>query len=124
MPISLTQSKRRRDEFVNSSSSVMRVTGLRANNKGTPKMLQKNVTWRALMLPPLLLLLTACASRSPSLSPERAIPPLRPEARQPATPSICLPTCSDGLTKLRENWRESLTSGELPVSSARPITAP
>ncbi|KUZ33567.1 hypothetical protein WS52_18590 [Burkholderia territorii] len=85
-------------------------------------MLGKNVIKRAPMLLPLLLLLTACASKSPDFSSVGAIPPLRPEARQPATPSICSPTCSAGLTRLRENSRELLTSGALPAGSAKATT--
>ncbi|ACT83036.1 Rz1 gp24' [Burkholderia phage KS9] len=85
-------------------------------------MLRTNVIRRALMLPALLLLLTACASKSTSSSPVHAIPAMRPEARQPSAPSICLPTCSAGLTRLRENSRESLTSGALPGGSAKATT--
>ncbi len=85
-------------------------------------MLQKNVIRRALMLMPLLLLLTACANNSPRTSSVPAIPPLPPEARQPATPSICLPTCSAGLTKLRESWQKSLTTEVSPASNAKPTT--
>ncbi|KVE88133.1 hypothetical protein WI99_11780 [Burkholderia cepacia] len=85
-------------------------------------MLQNNVNRRALLLMLPMLLLTACASRSPNLSPERAIPPLRPEARQPAAPSICSPTCSAGLMRLRESSRESLMSEALPGSNAKATT--
>ena len=81
-------------------------------------MLRKNVIRRALTPLPLLLLLTACASRSPSSSKAPDIPPLRPETRQPATPSICLPTCSAGLTRERESWQKSLTNAASPASSA------
>lgn len=85
-------------------------------------MLRKNVTRRAQMLLPLLLLLTACASKSTGSSNARGIPPLRPEARQPATPSICLPTCSAALTSARENWRNTLTVPASPASSASATT--
>ncbi|KVE26345.1 hypothetical protein WS67_15830 [Burkholderia singularis] len=85
-------------------------------------MLRNNVTGRALMLPPLLLLLTACASKSPCLSSAPAIPPLPPEVRQPATPSICLPTCSAGLMHERESWRASLMNGASPAGNVKPIT--
>lgn len=47
-------------------------------------------------------------------------PPLSAEARQPPTPSICSPTCSAGLTRERENWRESLMNAAPP---ARPASA-
>ncbi|AWD90836.1 Rz-like spanin [Burkholderia phage vB_BmuP_KL4] len=85
-------------------------------------MLRKNVIRRAPMLLPLLLLLTACASKSPRSSSAPTIQPLRPEARQPATPSICSPTCSAGLTKLRESWRNTLTVPASPASSASATT--
>ncbi|KVA25266.1 hypothetical protein WI44_04320 [Burkholderia cepacia] len=85
-------------------------------------MLRNNVNRLALLLTLPMLLLTACASKSQSSSPERAIPPLRPEARQPAAPSICLPSCSAGLTRLRESSRESLTTGALPGGSAKATT--
>ncbi len=84
-------------------------------------MLRENV--KRLWLMPLLLLglLTGCVGRSPSSSPMFDVPVLRSEARQPATPSICLPTCSAGLTSARESWRRSLTSGALPASSASAV---
>lgn len=85
-------------------------------------MLRKNVIRRALMPMLLLLLLTACADRSPRSSRMLDVPPLRPEARQPATPSICLPTCSAGLTRERESWQRSLTSDASPASSANAVT--
>lgn len=87
-------------------------------------MLRKNVIRRALMPLPLLLLLTACASKLPCSSLAPAIPPLPPEARQPAMPSICSPTCSAGLTRERESWRRSLTSGASPANSAKPTMTP
>lgn len=83
---------------------------------------RKNVIGRALMPLLLLLLLTACADRSPRSSLVFAIPPLRPEARQPATPSICSPTCSAGLMRERESWQRSLTSEASPASSANAAT--
>ncbi|KVN36836.1 hypothetical protein WJ63_35180 [Burkholderia pyrrocinia] len=85
-------------------------------------MLRKSVNRRALMPLLLLLLLTACASKSPYSSSVPAIPPLPPEARQPATPSICLPTCSAGLTRERESWQESLTNVALQGSNVKEIT--
>ncbi|SAK32448.1 hypothetical protein UA11_01083 [Burkholderia multivorans] len=59
-------------------------------------MLRKNVIRHALMLLLPMVLLTACASRSLHSLPTLDVPALRPEARQPETPSICLPTCSAG----------------------------
>lgn len=71
---------------------------------------QKNVTRPWLMLAPLALLLAGCASALPSSpSVEPAIPPLPAEARQPAIPSKCLPTCSSALTVERESWLNMLT---------------
>lgn len=85
-------------------------------------MLRNNVIRHALMLLLPMVLLTACASRSPRLLPMPGVPALPPEARQPATPSICLPTCSAGLMRLRESSRESLTSAVSPASSASAVT--
>ncbi len=85
-------------------------------------MLRKNVIVQPLMLLLPVLLLTGCASRSPHSSPMPGVPALRPEARQPATPSICSPTCSAGLTSVRESWQRSLTSGASPASSASVVT--
>jgi hypothetical protein len=81
--------------------------------------------WRSAMLLLPLLLLAGCPASLP-LSPPRhveppAIPPLPATARQPQTPSECLPTCSAGLTKLRESWRQQLT---LPASPASSVSVP
>ncbi len=84
-------------------------------------MLRKNVIRRPLMLLLQMLLLTGCASRSPHSSPTSGVPALRPEARQPATPSICLPTCSAGLTRARESWQRSLTSEASPAGKASAV---
>ncbi|KVE23956.1 hypothetical protein WS67_21480 [Burkholderia singularis] len=86
-------------------------------------MLRTNVTGRALTLPPLFLLLTACASKSPCLSGAPAIPPLPPEARQPAPPSVCSPTCSAALTTARANWRNMLIASASQRSSANATMA-
>ncbi|MDR9241567.1 hypothetical protein FEP07_05605 [Burkholderia multivorans] len=85
-------------------------------------MLRKNVIRLATMLLLPMALLTGCASKSPRLSPTSDVPALRPEARQPATPSICLPTCSGGLTSARENWRRLLTIEALPAGSVSAVT--
>lgn len=87
-------------------------------------MLRNYVIRRALPLMLPLLLLTACANKSPGSSHGLTIPPLRPEARQPVTPSICLPTCSAALTTARESWRNTLTAPASPASSASVTTAP
>lgn len=85
-------------------------------------MLRKNVIRRAVMLLLPMALLTACASKSPRSSPMFGVPALPQEARQPATPSICLPTCSAGLMKRRESWQRSLTTGASPASSVSAVT--
>lgn len=62
-----------------------------------------------LLLLALLLLLKGCAT--PSVPPEPVrLPALPTSAKQPTPPPICVPTCLDGLTKLRESLADSLTS--------------
>ncbi len=85
-------------------------------------MLRKNVIRQSLMLLLPMVLLTGCVSKSPYSSSAQSIPPLSAEARQPETPSICLPTCSAGLMRERENWRASLTGGESPAGSVSAVT--
>ena len=81
----------------------------------------------ALTLTVLLLLLPGCASNSPPTSPQVVecpkIPALPPQAQQPALPSWCSPTCSAGLTKLRESWQQQLTSPTPPAGPASASTA-
>ncbi len=89
-------------------------------------MTPKRRSLRCAQTPLLLsLLLSGCAASLPPLPPvvvkEAAIPPLAPEARQPATPSECLPTCSAALTVERESWLNTLTAPEL---QAKPASAP
>ncbi|PRG29231.1 hypothetical protein C6T68_29985 [Burkholderia multivorans] len=43
------------------------------------------------------------------------------EVCRPEPLSICLPTCSAGLTKRQEKCRESLTTGVSPARSAREV---
>ncbi len=79
----------------------------------------------ALTLIALLTLSAGCASNSipsapPSVQPARR-PPLPLEGRQPPIPSICSPTCSAGLTREREIWRESLTNAAPPAPPASGI---
>jgi len=73
------------------------------------------VSLPTLLLALLIGALSACSS-TPTFVPTPAplIPPLPQEARQPATPSLCLPTCSAALTQEQQNWRGLLTSGVLP----------
>ena len=79
-----------------------------------------------LMLSLLTLLAVACSSVSPALLPPPvkppAIPALPPQARQPVTPSACLPTCSAGLTKLRATWLALPMNAEQPAVPALPLT--
>jgi hypothetical protein len=63
---------------------------------------------RLLTLPVLAVLLTACSaapkSSLPSAPiPSATVPPLPLEARQPKTPELCSPTCSEGLRKRLES---------------------
>ncbi|QPB08716.1 o-spanin [Burkholderia phage Magia] len=81
-----------------------------------------NALPRSRMLLLLALPLAACSSVSTSSSQPPAIPPLPPEARQPVTPSICLPTCSAGLMSARANWQSTLTVPASPASSASATT--
>lgn len=77
------------------------------------------------LLPPLLLLTLVCGcaplkpdSAQPSASERAPVPALPSQARQPKPPSDCLPTCSDGLTRLRTESLDSLTKAASPVSPA------
>ncbi|AFQ50460.1 hypothetical protein GEM_4070 [Burkholderia cepacia GG4] len=83
---------------------------------------RNNVMRRCTLVLLPMVLLTSCVSKSPCLSPMFEVPALPPEARQPATPSICLPTCSAGLMKRRESWQRSLTIGASPASSVNVTT--
>ncbi|AOI98082.1 hypothetical protein WS66_20730 [Burkholderia sp. LA-2-3-30-S1-D2] len=83
-----------------------------------------NERLRSRMLLLLALPLAACSNASISSSQPPAIPPLPPEARQPATPSICLPTCSAALTSARASWQSTLTVPASPASSASATTTP
>lgn len=74
----------------------------------------------------LLLALSAagCSQTSHVIAPPPEpprIPALPSQARQPAMPSICSPTCSLGLTLRRESWRKRLT---WPVPQESPANGP
>lgn len=74
---------------------------------------------RMLLLPALTAALSACSSMPTFVAtPPPSTPPLPKEARQPETPSLCSPSCLEGLMRERKTWRESLTSAALPASPA------
>ncbi|MDM0066782.1 hypothetical protein QTI68_09525 [Variovorax sp. J31P207] len=80
----------------------------------TPRINQRAL--RSLLLL-LTLCLSACANSSkgsapPSVVLPARIPPLSAQARQPAIPSECSPTCSSALTVERESWLNTLTELE------------
>ena len=68
--------------------------------------------WLMLIVP--MLLLSACASKSPVYVRAAEIPPLPAEARasQVPIPSICSSGCSAGWTRLVETSADTLTSSE------------
>ena len=73
-------------------------------------MLRNVFGWHKLTLLALVMLLTSCGV-VPKPSPPSAvvikppqIPPLPQEAKQPPTPELCSPTCSDGLRRRLESW--------------------
>ena len=71
----------------------------------------------ALLLLLLLLLFAGCST--PRLVPVvQPAPPLPKEARQPAPPPLCQPSCSDGLLRLLESWQRPPTSEEQPGTPA------
>ena len=64
---------------------------------------RKRLRQLPLMLLPLMALLAGCAHELPSYHADPpAVPVLPMEARQPTPPAICLPSCSVGLMRLRE----------------------
>lgn len=71
----------------------------------------------------LALLVSGCATPSapPPVAPER-IPSLPAQGRASLVPipSECLPSCSSGLTRERNEWANTLTGSPLP---ARPANA-
>ena len=78
---------------------------------------KQNPRWpmrAALALLPMLLV-AGCASKSPpSLPPVKpvnlpALPEQAKQAQQDQLPSICWPSCTAGLMKLRDSWLQSLT---------------
>ena len=82
-------------------------------NQMPVKYKQSSLMRAALVLLPMLLA-AGCASKSPaSLPPAKpvSLPALPEQARQlpqDQLPSICWPSCTQGLTKLRDSWLQSL----------------
>ena len=79
-------------------------------------MLMNNRCLPITMLLWLMLLASGCVTKPasslpPSVAPAR-IPPLPLEARQPAAPPWCSPTCSRGLMLERESWQQRMTEHE------------
>ncbi len=73
-------------------------------------------------------LLSGCVTPQPPLPPGPVssvqLPPLPTFARQPETPSECLPTCLDALTSERAYWQTLLTGDTLPAAPASASTTP
>lgn len=86
--------------------------------------LKSRLTLLALMLLLPILLLTGCASASPTLTaaPAALIPPLPERARQPVQGTECLPkTCSQGFS----TWLDAtLPTQTLPAAPGSPASAP
>lgn len=82
-------------------------------------MLRKNKL-RLLTLPALLslALLAGCWSATAPLSVAVPPPPLPQQARQPAPPPLCNPTCSAGLETLLDSLLPMLTGPGLRVKPA------
>jgi len=77
--------------------------------KGLPVMPKPPLFRSSVIVLPLLLLAVGCATQPEPLPPEPVLIqaprlPLPPEARQPAPPPICLPSCLQGLMRERESW--------------------
>lgn len=94
--------------------------------KPTPKRRKPFISiWAALAIV-LLWSLAGCKTppERPLSGPARSVqlPPLPTYARQPATPSACLPTCLDGLTRERTSWQTLLTGDTLPAAPASAST--
>ena len=73
---------------------------------------RNNWMLRGAMLTALVLSATGCAQTSTVIAPPPEpprIPALPEQAKQPPLPSMCSPTCSAGLTKLRGSWQQRLT---------------
>lgn len=71
-----------------------------------------------LMLPPWLL--AGCATPPAQLA-AAPVPPLPAQARQPALPPWCSPSCTTGLMAERATWQQRLTQ---PESQALPASSP
>lgn len=77
-------------------------------------------------LPALLspMLLAGCWNATAPLAVAVPPPPLPQEARQPASPPLCSPTCSAGLAKLLDSLLQPPTGPGLRVPPAKPATTP
>ena len=83
--------------------------------------------WHVLipMLIVLALFLTGCSGNSTKSSGSPAtLPDLSPLARQPETPSYCLPTCSSNAATDTQGWQNSLMPLTQPVPPANSPTTP
>lgn len=89
------------------------------NSTASPTRRRPGASLSLLMLLALGLLLTGCGSllQVPASS---TVPPLPPQARQPATEAICSPSCSGALS----TWLESLMKGVRPGMPASGPTRP
>ena len=96
--------------------------------KPTPKKSPPFISASTVLLLLAVWLLSGCAAPPKPLpsEPVRSVqlPPLPTFARQPATPSECLPTCLDALTSERAYWQTLLTSDTSPAAPASAITTP
>ena len=94
----------------------------------TPKKSPPFVSLSTALVIVLLWSLAGCVTQPPAQQAEPVrsvqIPPLPTWARQPATPSVCLPTCLDALTSERESWQNLLTGDTLPAAPASSSTTP
>jgi hypothetical protein len=72
----------------------------------------------ALLLLPLLTLAASCSTAPRSLVVDVPRLPLPQEARQPAPPVLCQPSCSTGLASLLNSLQRSPTIAAAPASPA------
>ena len=84
--------------------------------KHTPSKSRPFVPSLTLLVIVLVWSLVGCATPPAPMpsAPVRSVqmPPLPSYARQPPTPSTCLPTCSAALNSERQSWLDRLTEAE------------